>query len=84
MTTFKHTAPAGDPRIATTGNRDAGLSAIEAELAAIGVGDSGSVGDAKGDGAIAVMTWLDDRDDDMDSLKDELDLFRRENDFDLD
>ncbi len=30
------------------------------------------------------MVLLDDKDDDMDSLKDALDLFRRENDFDLD
>ncbi len=84
MTTFKHTAPAGDPRFATTKNIDAGLSAMEAELAAVGVGDSGSVKDSKWDGAIAVMVLQDDRDDYMDSLKDELDLFRRENDFDLD
>ena len=39
MHTFKHTAPAGDPRLATTGNLDAGLPTTEAELAAIGVGD---------------------------------------------
>ena len=84
MNTFKHTAPAGDPRLATASNMGAGLSAIEAELAAIGVGDSGSVRDSKWDGAIAVMILRDDKDDGTDSLKDELDLFRRENDFDLD
>ena len=54
------------------------------QLAAIGVGDSGSVRDSKWDGAIAVMILRDDKDDGTDSLKDELDLFRRENDFDLD
>ncbi len=86
MHTFKPTAPAGDPRFATTGNRDAGLSAVEAELAAVGVGvgDSGSVRDSRWDDAIAVMILQDDKDDDLCSLKDELDLFRRENDFDLD
>ena len=34
--------------------------------------------------AVAIMVRLDDDDDDMESLKDELGLFRRENDFDLD
>ena len=84
MHTFKPTAPAGDPRFPTTKNIDAGLSAVEAELAAVGVGDSGSVKDSRWDGAIAVMILQDDKDDDLCSLKDELDLFRRENDFDLD
>ncbi len=84
MNTFKPTAPAGDPRFSPPETMDAGLSAIEAELAAVGVGDSGSVRDSKWDGAIAVMILQDDKDDCTDSLKDELDLFRRENDFDLD
>ncbi len=84
MDTFKHTAPAGDPRFETTVTLNAGLSAIEAELAAIGIGDSGFVRDPKWDGAFAVMVKPDDEDEDLDSLKDELEMFRRENDFDLD
>ena len=47
MNTFKYTAPAGDPRFAVARNMDAGMPTIEAELAAIGVGDSGSVRDSK-------------------------------------
>ena len=84
MTTFKHTAPAGDPQFGTSGNMDSGLSGVEMELAAIGVEDSAFGDDSKWDGVIAVMVLLDDKDDDTESLKDELSLFRRENDFDLD
>ncbi len=84
MNTFEHPAPAGDSHLTTIGNMNAGLSAIEAELAAIGVGDSGSVIDSRWDGAVTVLVLPDDRGDDVDSLKDELDMFRRENDFDLD
>ena len=84
MNTFKHTGPAGDNQLPTTSNMYAGLSTVEAELAAIGVEDSGFVRDSKWDGVIAMMVLLDYKEDDLDSLKDELDLFRRENDFDLD
>ena len=84
MTTFKHTPFAGDPQFGATGTIDAGLSGIEAELAAIGIEDSGIAGDSKWDGVIAIMALQDDKDDSMESLKDELVLFRRENDFDLD
>ena len=84
MNTFKHTAPAGDPQLRTTSNMYAGLSTVEAELAAIGVDDSGFVRDSKWEGVIAIMVLLDYKDDDMESLKEELNLFRRENDFDLD
>ncbi len=47
MNTFKHIAPADSPRFAVAINMDAGMSTIEAELAAISVDDSGSVRDSK-------------------------------------
>ena len=84
MSTFKYTAHEGDPQFPTTSSMYAGLSSVEAELIAIGDNDSGFVRDSKWDGVIAVMVLLDDKDDDTESLKDELSLFRRENDFDLD
>ena len=84
MDPFKSTAPAGDTQIHTTSTMYAGLSAVEAELVSIGDDDSGFAGDSKWDGVIAIMVLLDDKDDDTESLKDELDLFRRENEFDLD
>ena len=84
MSTYKYTAPEGDPHLPTTGNMYTGLSSIEAELVAIGDDDSGFARDSKWDGVIALMVLLDDKDDDMESFKDELDLFRRENEFDLD
>ena len=84
MNTFKHPDSAGDAPFSTIPDMDAGLSAMEAKLAAVGVENSGKVSDSKHDALLAVMILMDDKDDDVDSLMDELDMFRRENDFNLD
>ncbi len=84
MNTFKPNTPAGDPLYGATNDMVVGPTTIEAELAAYGADDFGPSSDDMWAGAVAIMVRLDDDNDEMESLKDELDLFRRENDFDLD
>ena len=84
MNTFKLTPPAGDPPYDTTSDMYAGLRPLEAELAAYHAENIGPSSDDIWDDVVAMVFRLDDDDDEMQSLKDELELFRRENDFDLD
>ena len=84
MNTFKLSAPAGDLPYGTTNDMYARPTTIEADLAAYGGGDFGPSSGDMWDGAVAIMIRLDDDTDDMELLKDELDLFRRENAFDFD
>ena len=84
MKAFKPTTPAGDLQSGTTDDMYAKPTTVEAELAVYGAEDIGPSSDDMWDDAVAIMVRFDDDDDDMESLKDELDLFRRENDFDLD
>jgi hypothetical protein len=84
MNTFKPNTPAGDPPYGATNDMYVGPTTIESELAAYGADDFGPMSDDMWTGAVAIMVRLDGDEDEMESLKDELDLFRRENDFDLD
>jgi len=81
MNTFKLTPPAGDSPYDTTSDMYAGLRPLEAELAAYHAENIGPSSDDIWDDVVAMVFRLDDDDDDMRSLKDELELFRRENDF---
>ena len=84
MNTFEPTAPVGDPLYGTTNFMYARPTTIEAEFAAYGADNFGLSSEDIWDGAVAILVRLDGDDDNIDSLKDELDLFRRENDLDLD
>ena len=89
MNSFKPAAPAGGHPYDTTydmyaGDMYAGLRPLEAELAAYHAHNLGPTSDDIWDDVVAMVFRLDGDDDEMQSLKDELDLFRRENDLDLD
>ena len=84
MTTFKSTPPAGYPPYDAIGDMYAGLRPLEAELALHHAENIGPPSDEIWDDVVAMVFRLDSDDDDMQALKDELELFRRENDFDLD
>ena len=84
MNTFKPIARAGDPPYDSTSEMYAGLRPLEAELAAYHAHNVGPSSDEIWNDIVAMVFRLDDDDDEMQSLKDELELFRRENDFDLD
>jgi hypothetical protein len=84
MNTLKPTARAGDYPYDTTNDMYAGLQPLEAELAAYHAEHFGPSSDEIWDDVVAMVFRLDGDDDEMQSLKDELELFRRENDLDLD
>ncbi|HEX9701715.1 MAG TPA: hypothetical protein VGA19_02605 [Rhodospirillales bacterium] len=84
MKTFDPIARAGDPSYDSTSEMYAGLQPLEAELAAHHAENLGPSSDVIWDDVVAMVFRLDSDDDEMQSLKDELELFRRENDFDLD
>jgi len=84
MTTFKPPLPAGTSPYDTTSDMYAGLLPLEAELALHHAENIGPKSDDIWDDVVAMVFRFDDDDDDMRSLKDELELFRRENDFERD
>ncbi len=84
MNTYKPIAPVGDPPYDTPTDMYAGLRPLEAELALHHAENFGPSSDEIWDDVVAMVFRLDSDDDDMRELKDELELFRRENDFERD
>jgi len=73
-----------DPLYTATRTLSARPMATGADVAAYGAENVGPLSGDMWDDPVATLIRLDDDGDDMESLKDELDMFRRENDFDLD
>jgi len=84
MNAIKPTASVGYPRYETISNGDPSLTIMEAELNADSADCLPPPLNDMWDGAIAIIVRPDNAGDDLYSLRDELEMFRRENDFDLD